>query len=88
MIADPRIQKIMGLIDQVLGMLEGIQKDMQRNVEEEQTKAAPDDHKIAFYRSQAVRAQSLSDLLEGEVITMLIGLSNLSGPIKYLKGEE
>jgi len=88
MTADPRIQKIMGLIDKVLGMLEGIQKDMQRNVEEEQTKAAPGDHKIAFYRSQTVRAQALSDLLEGEVMTTLIGLSSLSGPIKYLKGEE
>jgi len=88
MTADPRIQEIMDHIDQVLGMLEGIQKDMQRNVEEEHTKVAPNDHKIAFDKSQAVRARSLSDLLEGEVITMLIGLNNLSGPIKYLKEDE
>lgn len=86
--ADVRINKLLGYVDEMLAILEEIQTDMKKNVGDENTQSNPDAHKIAFYQSQAKRASALSDLLEDEVITSLIGLSNLSGPIKYLKEEE
>lgn len=86
--ADVRINKLLGYVDEMLAILEEIQADMKKNVGDENTQSNPDAHKIAFYQSQAKRASALSDLLEDEVITSLIGLSNLSGPIKHLKEEE
>jgi len=86
--ADDRIKKLLSFVDEMLMILDDIQADMQNNVDIEKNKENMDEHKIAFYQSQKKRASNLAALLEEDVITNLIGLSNLSGPIKYLKEEE
>lgn len=88
MAAEPRIQMIMDLIEQVFEHLEGIRKSMEESIETESAKETPDPHKVAFYNSQISRVERLTDFLEEDVLTELIGLSNISGPIKYLQDED
>jgi hypothetical protein len=84
MAADPRIQEITNLIDQAIETLKEINQDMRQNAEKEGNKNSPDAQKLAFYQSQASRTESLASLLEEDAITKLIGISDISGPIKFL----
>lgn len=88
MAAEPRIQDIMDLTDEIISILGDIRADMKKYIEGEEIKKLPNDQKIAFYQSQIDRTINLTDILEEDVITSLIGLSNISGPIKYLKEDE
>ena len=87
MAADERVDQIMGLVTQMIDLLEAIQGDMRQAGEDENRKPSPDNHKLAFYESQAKRARKLADLLDEEVSTQVYGLKNISGPIKYLQEE-
>lgn len=87
MAADERVDQIMGHVTQMIDLLDAIQADMRQAGEEENRKSSPDNHKLAFYESQAKRARKLAGLLDDEVSTQVYGLKNISGPIKYLQEE-
>jgi len=87
MAADPRIHKLMDLADEMIEVLEDIQRDMSDRAKTESKKPDPADGKIGFFNSQAKRAGSAIDLIDEDLITILIGLNNLSGPIKYMEEE-
>ncbi len=85
--AEPRTQALINHIDQMLELLKGIETDMAAAQQEEHQKPTPDQHKSAFYISQAQRAAKLAALLENDAIDQVHGLRNLSGPIFYLRGK-
>ncbi|MDK2980310.1 MAG: D-proline reductase (dithiol) PrdB [Chloroflexota bacterium] len=86
--ADPRTLDLINHAEQMMELLQGIYEDMQVYQKDEEAKSAPSRYKLNFYKSQAQRAEKLSKLLEEEVVYMINGLRNLSGPIKYLREEK
>jgi hypothetical protein len=88
MAADPRIHGLMDHVEQMIQILEDIQKDMLELEKKENEDTDPDFHKIGFFKSQYKRARNAIDLLNDDLVTILIGLNNLSGPIKYMVDEE
>ena len=85
--ADGRTSELINHIEEMMRLLQGFHEDMEVYKKDEASKAAPSSYKLNFYKSQAQRAEKLSKLLEDEAVTMVNGLRNLSGPIKYLREE-
>ena len=85
--ADGRTSELINHIEEMMRLLQDIHEDMEVYKKDEASKAAPSSYKLNFYKSQAQRAEKLSKLLEDEAVTMVNGLRNLSGPIKYLREE-
>lgn len=86
--ADPRIQELLEHVDSMLDLLDAISEEMKHNYSIEEKEFVSDGHKLSFYNSQKERAKELYKFLENDIISKIIGLRNLSGPIKYLKDEE
>ncbi len=88
MAADPRIHELMDHVDRMIELLTSIQEDMKAKEIAESKRSHPDRSKISFFASQFNRAEKAIDLLDEEMISILIGLNNLSGPILYMEDEE
>ena len=88
MAADPRIHELMDHVEKMIELLTSIQEDMKAKELAESKRSHPDQSKISFFVSQFNRAEKAIDLLDEEMISILIGLNNLSGPILYMVDEE
>ena len=85
--ADPRTSELINHIEQMMALLRNIHEDMEVYKNDEEAKTTPSSYKLNFYKSQGQRAEKLSKMLEDDAVYMVNGLRNLSGPIKYLRGE-
>jgi hypothetical protein len=85
MTIDRRTDQLMDHVESMLKIIEDMERDMQTRINEEKNDPNPSDSKISFYQSQQRRLAKLADSLEEDVLEMLIGIRNMSGPIEYFK---
>ncbi|NMC47758.1 MAG: hypothetical protein GYA52_13105 [Chloroflexi bacterium] len=85
MAVDKRTDQLMGHVDVMLQIIDDMNQDMQSRIDNEKKNANPSEPRINFYLSQQKRLVKLADLLEEEILEILIGIRNLSGPIEYME---
>lgn len=82
---DIRIQALIDHTEAMLTILEKMAADTGEEMTAVQARPEADRHYLAFLQDLKKRAGRLHDLLEEDVITQLIGLNNLIGPIDHLR---
>ncbi|NMB61849.1 MAG: hypothetical protein GYA18_05860 [Chloroflexi bacterium] len=85
MAVDKRTDQLMGHVEAMLQIIDEINHDMQSRIDTEKANENPSEPRINFYLSQQKRLVKLADLLEEEILEILIGIRNLSGPIEYME---
>lgn len=85
MAVDKRTDQLMDHVESMLQILEDMNQDMQSRINEEVGSESPNKSKITFYNSQIKRLLNLHDVLDEDILTIIIGIRNISGPIEYFK---
>lgn len=75
----------MGHVEVMLQIIDDMRQDMQSRIDGENTRGNPNESRIKFYLSQQNRLVKLADMLEEDILEILIGIRNLSGPIEYFE---
>jgi len=85
MAVDDRTDELMGHLEAMLQIADDINQDMKNRMKQEEKKEDSSKSKIEFYESQIRRLVHLHEILDDDVLTMLIRIRNISGPIEYFK---
>lgn len=85
MAVDQRTDQLMGHLEVMLQIIDDMRQDMQSRIDGENTRENPNESRIKFYLSQQNRLVKLADMLEEDILEILIGIRNLSGPIEYFE---
>jgi hypothetical protein len=85
MAVDKRTDQLMGHVESMLAIIDDMNQDMQSRIDEEKASGNPNEPRINFYLSQQKRLIKLTDMLEEEILEILIGIRNISGPIEYFE---
>jgi hypothetical protein len=85
MAVDKRTDQLMGHVESMLQIIDDMKRDMQSRIDGENASGNPNESHINFYQSQQKRLIKLADILEEEILEILIGIRNISGPIEYFK---
>jgi len=85
MAVDERTDQLMGHLEAMIQLLQEMDQDMQQRKVQETKKENPSKSKLEFYESQSKRLAALQNILEEDVLEMLIGIRNISGPIEYFQ---
>ncbi|MEL7654950.1 MAG: hypothetical protein C4545_05910 [Anaerolineaceae bacterium] len=85
MAVDKRTDQLMAHLESMIQILEDMDQDMQSRIDDENGCENPNKQRIIFYESQKKRLVNLHEILEDDVLTVLIGIRNLSGPIEYFE---
>ena len=85
MAVDKRTDQLMGHVESMLAIIDDMNQDMQSRIDEEKASGNPNESRINFYLSQQKRLIKLTDMLEEEILEILIGIRNISGPIEYFE---
>jgi hypothetical protein len=82
---DPRINAMIEHIDRIVDLLACISSDAEQEIQSLNEQLGCDPHLIAFLQDLRKRSKALSDLLEEEAVSQLIGINNLLGPVDHLR---
>jgi hypothetical protein len=85
MAVDKRTDQLVGHVESMLQIIDDMKQDMQSRIDGENAGGNPNESRIHFYQSQQKRLVKLTDILDEEILEILIGIRNLSGPIEYFE---